>query len=150
MKPSEVVLTVVTCAVFGVATLGMTNCAVAMEPDDYLGTVTTYMQVPEPIDLIFWQAPFQEFGVFLPMTATIHYNKFDGHWKMVVNEGWWLEASYHSRLSTLGHEVCHAAYDHDILMPDLWWQVSDDVIDHRQKRAKVCSSTILRRIQRGY
>ena len=149
MKKAEIVLAVTVVLVFAVALLGASNCSYAYTKEEYLAKVESKMAVPEPVDMIFWEAPYAEFGVFLPKTATIHYNKVDGHWKMVINEDWWNEATYSARLKTLGHEVCHAAYDHDILIPDLWYAVSTDEIAQRQKRAGQCSDQILRRLARG-
>jgi hypothetical protein len=149
MTKGEVVFWSVFVVVFGVGLLGASNCSYAYTKEEYLAKVTSKMEVPEPIDMIFWEAPFQEFGVFLPKTATIHYDKKDGHWKMVINEDWWNEAPYNARLRTLGHEVCHAVYDHDILIPDLWYEIPDHEIERRQTRAGRCSAQIIRRLNRG-
>ena len=103
---------------------------------------------PEPIELIFWDADFKSFNKFLPKKAVIYYDKLTGHWIVLMNRDWWDSAPYFSRLSTLGHEVCHAAYDHDLLIPDLWYSLPNDELERRQTRAERCSIEILRKIQR--
>jgi len=132
-----------------IAAFGLSNSTFAYEPEDYLALVQKHMEVPEPIELIFWDAPSREhFRGFLPKRGTIHYDKLTGHWIVVLNREWWDEAPYYSRLSTLAHEVCHAAYDHDLLIPDIWYAIPNDELERRQTRADRCAVEIVRKIQR--
>jgi hypothetical protein len=150
MKRNERILSFIALVVVAVVAFGLSNATFAHEPKDHLALVLKHMTVPEPIDLIFWDSPKREhLRGFLPKRATIEYDKYAGHWVLVLNRNWWDDAPYYSRLSTLAHEVCHAAYDHDVLIPDLWYALPNDELERRQTRAERCSVQILRRIQDG-
>lgn len=149
MKQSKFWFSVGFIGVMMVAIFGLSNLTLAYEPEDYLALVEKHMVVPEPIDLIFWDAPSRaHFSEFLPAKAVVYYEKETGHWVVVMNRDWWDNAPYYSRLSTLAHEVCHVAYDHDVLIPDLWYAIPNDELERRQTRAERCSVDILRRIQK--
>lgn len=151
------VFVVVFAACFGLAS----SCARAEQsPEAYLRTASRYMHVPEPIDIHFWNVDGAHWGEFMPMTATIHYvPRWDlatgkpvpivGKWIISINQNWWEEASYSRRLKAISHELCHAAYDHDVLMEDLWFDLPLEEIQPREEKAKSCALRVLKRIERG-
>lgn len=156
MKPSErypamtkweILFALIVLVVAGVAALGLTNCTYIQTPEEYLSTVEREMEIPEMIDLLFWDSDQHNFDDFLPKEATINFDKLTGHWVLVVNRQWWDEAPYYTRLNALGHEVCHAAYDHDMLIPDLWYSLDSQALAYREARAGRCASEIVRKIQ---
>ena len=119
-------------------------------PEEYVETIRRYLHLPEPVLVTTWAITPGAFDIGKASTirAAIHYDKKSGAWMIALNETWWDRASYSQRMMTLSHELCHTIYDHDILIPDLWYDISEEEWGFRQKRARECAWDVVGRMAR--
>jgi len=145
MTKREIVVTVFLLLAVIISVLGLVNCTHTSTPQDYVGLVAKYIEVPEPINLIVWEMDTFAFSEVRPKSATIHYDRQAG-WIVVINQEWFDSATHSRRILTFAHEMCHAVYDHDVLTSDTWWQLSSHEKETRQKRAGLCATSVLQRM----
>ena len=124
------------------------SCAIDNTPEEYIQTIqANYLHVPEPIIVTLWEEwPALDGEDVRWVRSTIHYNKAHRNWIVNLNWTWWEGATHSERVMTLSHELCHTVYDHDVLIPDLWYALEPGEWEFRQKRARHCAGDILRRM----
>ena len=138
-------------AVVYIAGANLLGCALQERyPEEYVESIRRYLHLPEPVLVTTWAMTPGTFDLDKArrIRATIHYDKKSGAWMLALNETWWDKASYSQRMMTLSHELCHTVYDHDILIPDLWYDLSGEEWGFRQKRARECAWDIVGRMAR--